>query len=198
EWEHPIATWDSNIKHYWQARHVKVIEFSVTACGIPLTHTKFPVTEGEHEIAQFMTDVWPPDQPAKRPGYIVIDKACKVMLTLNQRNELLPPDGGLATTRLKVEMWHYTCHGINELCVSWCNLGDRHDPNLIHVLTITPAPDNQPNAQGHSCRAPKHLNAWLKLFGATLTKVKPNNQDMFLNIILTLHARMIMDESDAL
>ncbi|KAF8577058.1 hypothetical protein K439DRAFT_1365583 [Ramaria rubella] len=119
EWEPAGDVWNPDVKHLWQAQHIKVVEFAVAACGLPLAHTKFPFAEGEHEISQFLADMWPATNQEHRPSYIVIDKACKVMPTLHARNELVMPGGWLATTRFKVETWHYTCHDIDELCVNW-------------------------------------------------------------------------------
>ncbi|KIJ25002.1 hypothetical protein M422DRAFT_80518, partial [Sphaerobolus stellatus SS14] len=106
--------------HYWQARHIKTIEVAVGACGVPLAWTKFPLAEGEHEIIDFMNDVWP--LPHQRPGFVVIDKACQVLASLNACGMLVPPNGWFShNTWLKVETWHYTRHVIDELCVTWCN-----------------------------------------------------------------------------
>ncbi|KIJ41803.1 hypothetical protein M422DRAFT_115891, partial [Sphaerobolus stellatus SS14] len=76
-----------------------------------------------------MNDAWPIQQ--ERPHYVVIDKVCQVMSSLAALGQLYPPNGWLATTRLKVETWHYTRHTIDTLCVDWCNPGDKLDPNLV-------------------------------------------------------------------
>lgn len=215
EWEPAPQAWDSTIEHYWQARHIKVVELAVTACGVPLTHTKFPFSEGERNITRYMNDSWP--QQVDRPTYLGIDKGCKVMATLRQENNLLPPAGWLATTNIKVDPWHYNSHQIDALCITWCNPTDRQDPNLIQL----PAPRNQvpgrataQNQRGraHARRhardeevyqrafnfeAAEHLNAWLEPFSATMTKLRPDNHDLFLSIILQLRANKLIASNTA-
>lgn len=204
EWEPPAIPWDTTVQHYWQARHIKVVEIAVAACGVPLTHTKFPFDEGENNIADFMSASWPAGRPDRRPTYLVIDKGCKVMATLNARNELLPQAGGwMRTTNIKVDTWHYNGHAVDNLCVTWCNPNDEHDPNLVQAPTQYPA-TRRANAEGHGHRAQarraartadrlqrsfnteaaEHLNAFLLPFSATLKKMKPDNHDIFLCIVL--------------
>ncbi|KIJ30429.1 hypothetical protein M422DRAFT_187229 [Sphaerobolus stellatus SS14] len=186
-WEPPIERWCPDIKHYWQARHIKTIEFAVGACGIPLAWTKFPIAEGEHEIIAFMNDVWP--NLNNRPHYIVIDKACRVMASLGVIGQLLPPHGWLATTQLKVETWHYTSHGIDDLCVEYCNPGDKIDPNLVDA-------DNDAGYRRlHNYVAAEHHNAWTQPYEATFTKMRPLNHALFMNILLTLRANNLMRKS---
>lgn len=210
EWEPAPEVWDPAVEHYWQARHIKVVEIAVTSCGIPLSHTKFPFGEGEHSISRFMTDTWPANNPAGRPTYLGIDKGCKVMRTLRTEDNLLPPNGWLATTNIKVDPWHYNSHQIDDICIDYCNPNDRRDPNLIQ-LSAAPDDTNIPGrarAQGHRSRAQarrgdnnadtfarsfnfeasEHLNAWLEPFSATFTKMKPDNHDLFLCIILQVRA----------
>src|ERR1700685_60258 len=76
EWEPAPAAWDPLVQHYWQAQHIKVVEIAMTACGIPLSHTKFPFAEGEQSIVRFMNDTWPATSPENRPTYFAIDKGC--------------------------------------------------------------------------------------------------------------------------
>jgi hypothetical protein len=212
EWEPAPAAWDPSIEHYWQARHIKVVEIAVTACGIPLSHTKFPFGEGEHSIARFMNDTWPATHPEKRPTYLGIDKGCKVMQTLATEDNLFPPNGWMATTNIKVDPWHYNSHRIDQLCITWCNPSDRHDPNLVHVAPLpNPAVIGRAHARGQRSRAAarrntrnnetfqrsfnfeaaEHLNAWLGPFSATFTKMRPNNHDLFMCIILQVRAEQL-------
>jgi hypothetical protein len=121
EWEPIPEQWDSTIKHYWQARHIKVVEIAVAACGMPISHTKFPFAEGTTDIARFMNDTWPADSPERRPNFLSIDKGCLVMATLDVNDELTGINGWMATTRIKVDPWHYNGHQIDELCVKYCN-----------------------------------------------------------------------------
>ena len=218
EWEPAPAAWDPLVQHYWQARHIKVVEIAVTACGIPLSHTKFPFSESVQSIVRFMNDTWPPTSPENRPTYLAIDKGCKVMQTLAHEQLLFPPDGWMATTNIKVDTWHYNSHAIDELCVTWCNPNDRHDPNLVEVLP----PENRApgrararssRARGHARReamndntfqrsfnfeASEQLNAWLEPFSATCTKMKPDNHDLFLCIVLQIRAEQLQDDCIAL
>jgi hypothetical protein len=59
EWEPAPGNWDLSVEHYWQARHIKVVEIAISTCGIPLSHTKFPFDEGEHNIIGLMQHTWP-------------------------------------------------------------------------------------------------------------------------------------------
>ena len=212
-WEPAPVQWDSSIKHYWQARHVKVVEIAVAACGTPLSHTKFAFSEGTNDIARFMNDTWP---VAKRPGYLAIDKGCQVMTTLDTHGELWTPGGWYSTTKLKVDPWHYNGHQIDALCVKYCNPTDRHDPNLVRLLPQQDPPGVQ-NAEGYSRRAlgrrmarghanenyqrlfnfeaSEHLNAWAEPFSAVMTKMRPENHDIFLCIILKQKADQMMSSS---
>lgn len=211
EWEPAPQPWDSAIEHYWQARHVKVVEIAVTPCGVPISFTKFPFAEGENNIAEFMNATWPVDDPSKRPTYLVIDKGCKVMATLHARQELLPPHGWMATTNLKVDPWHYNGHRIDALCVKWCNPNDEHDPNLVQAMPAR-ADTSHPNALGHSRRArgrraattaerlqrsfnfeaSEQLNAYLEPFSSAMRKMKPDSHDVFLCIVLKERAEDMM------
>lgn len=58
-WEPPVEQWHPDVQHYWQARHIKTVEFAVGACGVPLAWTQFPIAEGEREIIDFMNEAWP-------------------------------------------------------------------------------------------------------------------------------------------
>ncbi|KDQ58079.1 hypothetical protein JAAARDRAFT_129478, partial [Jaapia argillacea MUCL 33604] len=218
EWEPAPEPWDAAIHHYWQAKHVKVIEIAVTTCGVPISHTKFPFDEGENNIADFMGATWPAhNQHTTRPTYLAIDKGCKVMTTLNTRQELQGAHGWMATTNIKVDTWHYNGHGIDDLCTTWCNPNDQHDPNLIQ-LTPDTAPTHRANAnaargQGRRAQgrqtavdgtrlqrafnfeAAEHLNADLGKYSASMTKMKPENQDLFLCILLKEQADRIMASS---
>ena len=210
-----LAQWDSTVKHYWQARHIKVIEIAVAACGTPLSHTKFPFAEGTNDIARFMNDTWPANLPDKRPGYLAIDKGCQVMTTLDTRGELLTAGGWHSTTKLKVDPWHYNGHRIDALCVKYCNPTDRHDPNLVCLLPEQ-GPREPQNAEGHgrcavgrrtaqknaenyqrlfNFEASEHLNAWAEPFSAVMTKMRPDNHDIFLCIILKQKADQVMASS---
>ena len=51
EWKPIPEQWDSTVKHYWQAQHIKVVEIAVAACGMPISHTKFPFAKGTTDIA---------------------------------------------------------------------------------------------------------------------------------------------------
>ena len=215
DWEPAAVPWDTNIEHYWQARHIKVVEIAVAACGVPLTHTKFPHSEGENNIADFMNASWPAEQPERRPTYLTIDKGCKVMATLNTRGELMPQNGGwMRTTNIKVDTWHYNGHGVDELCVRWCNPNDEFDPNLVQAPAVEHhnIGRRRGNAEGHGHRAQarraaqtndrlqrsfnteaaEHLNAFLLPFSATLKRMKPENHDIFLCIVLKERADIIM------
>ncbi|KZP05861.1 hypothetical protein FIBSPDRAFT_765317 [Athelia psychrophila] len=181
EWEPPAIAWDTTVEHYWQARHIKVVEISVAACGVPLTHTKFPFDEGENNIADFMSASWPADHPELRPTYLGIDKGCKVMATLNTRGELLQQDGGwMKTTNIKVDTWHFNGHGVDALCVEHCNPNDEHDLNLARRA----AQSADRLQRSFNTEAAEHLNAFLLPFSATLKRMKPENHDIFLCIVL--------------
>jgi hypothetical protein len=218
EWEPVPEQWDSTIKHFWQARHVKVVEIAVTACGIPVSHTKFPFSEGTNEIVRFMNDTWPSSHPESRPSFLAIDKGCQVMSTLDVNGELIGNGGWMETTRLKVDPWHYNGHQIDALCVNFCNPTDRRDPNLVQLLQEGNHREPQ-NADGHGRRAigrraadvnterfrrlfnfeaSEHLNAWLEPFSATMTKMRPENHDIFLCIILRERANQVKSNSTPL
>src|ERR1700683_2742092 len=66
-----------------------------------------PFAEGTTDIARFMNDTWPADNPEHRPNFLSIDKGCQVMATLNVNNELTGNYGWMRTTSLKVDPWHY-------------------------------------------------------------------------------------------
>ncbi|KZP21408.1 hypothetical protein FIBSPDRAFT_740505 [Athelia psychrophila] len=195
DWEPAPEAWDSSIKHWWQARHIKVVKIAVTACRVPLSHTKFPFGEGEHSISRFMSDTWPADNPTGRPTYLGIDKGCKVMQTLHSENNLLPPNGWSATTNIKVNPWHYNSHQIDQLCITWCNPSDRRDPNLIEIST---APNKNTFARSFNFKASEHLNAWLEPFSATFTKMRPDNHDLFMCIILQVRAEELKHSATSL
>jgi hypothetical protein len=212
EWEPIPEQWDSTVKHYWQARHIKVVEIAVAACGMPISHTKFPFAEGTTDIARFMNDTWPANNPERRPNFLGIDKGCQVMATLDVNNQLTGNHGWMRTTRIKVDPWHYNGHQIDALCIKYCNPTDRRDPNLVHFMppAVPAAPQN---AEGHGRRAvgrraaraetgnyrrvfnfeaSEQLNAWLEPFSATMTKMRPENHDVFLCIILKERADQII------
>jgi hypothetical protein len=218
EWEPVPEQWDSTIKHFWQARHVKVVEIAVTACGIPVSHTKFPFSEGTNEIVRFMNDTWPSSHPERRPSFLAVDKGCQVMSTLDANGELIGNGGWMQTTRLKVDPWHYNGHQIDALCVNFCNPTDRRDPNLVQLLQEG-NPREPQRADGHGRRAigrraadanaetfrrlfnfeaSEHLNAWLEPFSATMTKMRPENHDIFLCIILRERANQVKSSSTPL
>jgi hypothetical protein len=215
EWEPIPEQWDSTIKHYWQARHIKVVEIAVAACGMPISHTKFPFAEGTTDIARFMNDTWPADSPERRPNFLSIDKGCLVMATLDVNDELTGINGWMTTTRIKVDPWHYNGHQIDELCVKYCNPTDRRDPNLVQLMPQAIPPEPQ-NADGHGRRAvgrratrangenfqrmfnfeaSEQLNAWLEPFSATMTKMRPENHDVFLCILLKEKADQVIAQS---
>jgi hypothetical protein len=79
EWEPAPGHWDLTVKHYWQACHIKVVEIAVATCRIPLSRTKFPFDEGEHNIIGFMEGTWPSTGTRQQPTYVAIDKGCSVM-----------------------------------------------------------------------------------------------------------------------
>jgi hypothetical protein len=100
---------------------VKVIEIAVTACGIPVLHTRFPFSEGINEIIQFMNDTWPSNHPEHQPSFLANDKGCQVMLTLHVNRELIG-NGGCTTTDIR--LMHYVSTSVILLTIripTWSN-----------------------------------------------------------------------------
>lgn len=213
EWEPLPDDWDPTIKHYWQARYIKVIELAVATCGVPLKMTKFPFAEGERNVANFMNAAWPTLE--QRPTYLAIDIGCKVIRVLNTDENLDPPTGWLTTTNIKVDPFHYNGHGADSVCITLCNPNDRTDPNLIEAAPSNPRAPYRADARSSTSRAQarraiaaqdpfkrsfnfeaaEHLNAWLEPFSATVTKMKPQNFDLFLCILLQLRAESLNRDS---
>jgi hypothetical protein len=127
---------------------------------------------------------------------------------MSTANILLPPNGWLATTNIKVDPWHYNSHAIDELCITWCNPSDRHDPNLVQCPTVDERVPYRADARNARSRAQapreaargdnlqwsfnfeasEQLNAWIEPFSATMTKMRPEKHDLFLCIILQIRA----------
>lgn len=209
EWEPAPEDWDSSIKHYWQARHIKVVELAVTACGIPISHTKFAFAKGENNMVSFMDATWPTHQG--RPTYLGIDRGCKVIVVLANNNNLYPPNGWLATTNIKVDPWHWNGHAVDDICVRLCNPNDRLNPNLVEIAPSSSKTAYRSDARGAHSRATagrtaniqgpykrlfnmeaaEHLNAYLEPFAPTMTKMKPLNHDLFLCIVLQRRANRL-------
>ncbi|KZT20056.1 hypothetical protein NEOLEDRAFT_1076509 [Neolentinus lepideus HHB14362 ss-1] len=209
EWEPAPVPWDLTIEHFWQVQHIKVIKIAVTACGIPLSHNKFPFAEGENNIADFMNCTWSHDGEAKWPTFLAIDKGCKVMTTLNAPGELHGDNGWMQTTNIKVDTWHYNGHSIDALCMTWCNLNDKTDLNLVWVAPAV-QPPHLPNASlarqadrnavqlqhAFNFEAAEHLNAYLKGFSAVMMKMRLANHDLFLSIILRERAQALIETNN--
>ena len=139
------------------------------------------------------------------------------MATLDVNDELTGENGWMVTTQIKVDPWHYNGHQIDALCVKYCNPTDRRDPNLVRL--VPPTIPKLQNADGHGHRAvgrraaradgetfqrmfnfeaSEQLNAWLEPFSATMTKMRPENHDVFLCILLKEKADQVMTDSSPL
>ncbi|KIJ55992.1 hypothetical protein M422DRAFT_239169 [Sphaerobolus stellatus SS14] len=108
EWEQEPQHWNNEIKHLWQACSIKTLEIAVTAWGILIVFMYFSSAEGETDIILFMNDIWPSTEAELQSNYLSVDKACKIVGTMDTQNQLTGPIGWIHTTNLKVETWHFT------------------------------------------------------------------------------------------
>ncbi|KIJ42404.1 hypothetical protein M422DRAFT_171092 [Sphaerobolus stellatus SS14] len=192
----------------WKACRIKVLEIATALCGVPLTWTKFARAESETNIIAFIEDSWP--TPQSRPSYIGLDKGCKTLRTM--LND--PTKAALVQLfRMIVPPFHYNGHANDPLCVRHCNPRNLHDPNLVRVCPTIEELDMliPHNAQGTGARAvSRHIcgrmcgrelsssknfeiseqfNADIAPYKATLSKMRPDNHDFLINVILSVHAQ---------
>lgn len=183
----PAARQRRDVKHCFQVARVYCIETITWACGFPVAFKKFYKSEGEAQVADFLTSVWPAEQRDERPGYIAFDRACKVLSYLVTSR---PGDAWVETTRFIVDAWHYINHrATDRLCRDRCNPApkDGSQPDLVIVVELPNG--TRRTVRAFNTEAAEQLNAWLKGYKTVLGKMTDYNHDFFLYCILFLYAR---------
>lgn len=105
------------------------VETITASCGVVIAWDKFVKSESETKILAFLEKVYP--NPASRPSYIAIDKACKLL-----RRAITTGAWNIwrLTSRFIVDSYHYNNHkATDSLCSTWCNPAPTNGtaPNLV-------------------------------------------------------------------
>jgi len=116
-------------QHYFSPSRFYCVETLCAPCGIVVAWTKFDKSESPTKILNWLEEVYP--NPALRPAYICIDKACQVLRTAAMMGVW---ETWKTTSRFIVDTYHYTNHQDTDwLCQKFCNPApeDNSVPNLV-------------------------------------------------------------------
>ncbi|KAH6917722.1 hypothetical protein BKA70DRAFT_1418466 [Coprinopsis sp. MPI-PUGE-AT-0042] len=108
-------------------RRYYCVETLCAPCGVVEAWSLFAKSESPTNIMKFLESVYP--NPADRPSYLCIDKACILLKTVANHFR-----SWISTTRFIVDSYHHRNHSkTDELCQKWCNPApdDGSAPNLV-------------------------------------------------------------------
>ena len=178
--------------HFFGPSRFYCVETICAPCGVVIAWTKFDKSESPTNILNFITSVYP--TPDSLPSYICIDKACRVLRTVIVQNQWR---WLLDTTRFIVDSYHYINHRVTDyLCRKWCNPApqDGSAPNLVKIAIDKKGEEYL--ARAFNTQACEQLNAWLGGFESILKRMKPENFDWFLHVLLFYHTLQVIKKQE--
>lgn len=168
----------TGLKHSWSYRRIHVIEVATWPCGCPIAWAKFSNSESPTNIIEFLTQLFP--TPESRPTFITIDKACRVLASLQARGLA---DHWFQTSRFLVDLFHFLTHKEEPRCQKYCNPSpmDGSQPNLITPIL---GGDEMRLQRNFDTEASEHLNSFLVNYGRVLSHMRSENHDFLLQVML--------------
>lgn len=115
--------------NYFTPSRFYCVETLCCPCGVVIAWAKFDKSESPTKILEWLETIYP--DPASRPDYICIDKACLVLKKAVTSGKWAT---WRKTTRFIVDSYHYINHRATDaLCRKWCNPAplDGSAPNLV-------------------------------------------------------------------
>lgn len=172
----------NRIQHTWQYRHIHCLETVTRPCGCILAWTKFATSESPTNIIRMIEEIFP--NPDSRPSYIVIDKACRILVMLISRGL---QGAWFQTSRFLVDVFHFKNHRNDPTCQKFCNPTPaiRVDPNLVIPIQDGNRPVQFQRA--FNTEAAEQLNAWFGGYASQLSHMHPDNHDFLVQAMLTRH-----------
>ncbi|KAF8295682.1 hypothetical protein DL93DRAFT_2150938 [Clavulina sp. PMI_390] len=167
----------ARVQHIWQYRHVHCIETVTRPCGHIIAWTKFATSESPTNIINMLSVIFPTQE--SRPSYIVIDKACRILVMIGLASTWL------LTSRFLVDVFHFKHHSGDPTCQKYCNPTPsiRTDPNLVEEIEGS---DGRLRRSFNS-EAAEQLNAWFGGYASQLSHMHPANHDFLIQIMLIYH-----------
>jgi len=171
-----------SLKHTWSYRHIHVIEVVTWPCGCPIAWAKFPNSESPTNIINMVTELYPTED--SRPTFITIDKACRVLATLQARGLA---DAWFRTTRFLVDTFHFQTHKEEVRCQTFCNPSpmDGSQPDL--VIPIRGDDGTIHLQRAFNTEASEHLNSWFGGYSGILSHMRAENHDFLIQVMLEYH-----------
>lgn len=172
----------SSLKHNWSYRRIHVIEVVTWPCGCPIAWAKFSNSESPTNIINLLTELYPSED--SRPAFITIDKACRVLATLQARGLA---DIWFHTTRFLVDTFHFQTHKEEARCQTFCNPSpmDGSQPDLV-----IPTQGNDGVIRlrrAFNTEAAEHLNSWFVGYSGILSHMRAENHDFLVQVMLEHH-----------
>ncbi|KAH6874119.1 hypothetical protein BKA70DRAFT_1378931 [Coprinopsis sp. MPI-PUGE-AT-0042] len=164
-------------KHYFAASRYYCVETLCAPCVF------FAKSESPTNIMKFLESVYP--NPADRPSYLCIDKACILLKTV--ANHFW---SWISTTRFIVDSYHHRNHSkTDELCQKWCNPApdDGSAPNL--VIKVKDNQGKEIAKCAFNTQICEQLNAWLAGYDSILKRMTVPNFKWFLHSMLFLQTK---------
>ena len=178
----PASPAPSGLKHNWSYRCIHVIEIVTWPCGCPVAWAKFPNSESPTNIINLLTELYPREESC--PTFITIDKACRVLATLQSRGLA---DIWFRTTRFLVDTFHFQTHKEETHCQTFCNPSpmDGSQPDLV-----IPIQGNYGAIRLHrafNTETAEHLNSWFVGYSGILSHMRAENHDFLIQVMLEYH-----------
>ncbi|KAH6874116.1 hypothetical protein BKA70DRAFT_1449697 [Coprinopsis sp. MPI-PUGE-AT-0042] len=135
---------------------------------------------------KFLESVYP--NPADRPSYLCIDKACILLKTVANHFR-----SWISTTQFIVDSYHHWNHSkTDELCQKWCSPApdDGSAPNL--VIKVKDNQGKEVAKCAFNTQICKQLNAWLAGYDSILKRMTVPNFKWFLHSMLFLQTKKVL------
>ncbi|KAH6914140.1 hypothetical protein BKA70DRAFT_1420913 [Coprinopsis sp. MPI-PUGE-AT-0042] len=173
-------------KHYFAASRYYCVETLCAPCGVVEAWSLFAKSESPTNIMKFLESVYP--NPADRPSYLCIDKACILLKTVANHFR-----SWISTTRFIVDSYHHRNHSkTDELCQKWCNPApdDGSAPNL--VIKVKDNQGKEVAKCAFNTQICEQLNAWLAGYDSILKRMTVPNFKWFLHSMLFLQTKKVL------
>ncbi|KAH6866138.1 hypothetical protein BKA70DRAFT_1134626, partial [Coprinopsis sp. MPI-PUGE-AT-0042] len=173
-------------KHYFAASRYYCVETLCAPCGVVEAWSLFAKSESPTNIMKFLESVYP--NPADRPSYLCIDKACILLKTVANHFR-----SWISTTRFIVDSYHHRNHSkTDELCQKWCNPApdDGSAPNL--VIKVKDNQGKEVAKRAFNTQICEQLNAWLAGYDSILKRMTVPNFKWFLHSMLFLQTKKVL------
>ncbi|KAJ6471226.1 hypothetical protein C8R47DRAFT_1297591 [Mycena vitilis] len=176
------------VVHSFKAKTIYCLQTIQWACGVPIGWGKCYKSESTPQVLAFLNKVWE-DYPAKRPGFIVYDKACDLLRHIATQNI---NDSWIASTKFIVDAWHYIGHRATDiLCRTRCNPApsDGSQPDLV----ITQVDDNgvAHQARAFNTETAEQLNSWISGYESQLRQMTDVNYDFYIHVLMMMYGEMV-------